>query len=178
MSQWKEILKQAERGLIELLSEESKNVAHSIETELESLLHANFPADLVTERNRLEKACEKTKQILEERRKLKWKKFTGINKNSRTRTLEYSNHFKFINFSDREKRKFMRSTNDSQPQVNQETEAVVTLEAADRSSCHPRRMITTCRRTALKVLYQRAFLAKMHIIATIYYWLITLLIPT
>ena len=96
MPQWKEILKQAERGLIELLSEESKNVVHSIETELQSLLHANFPADLVTERNSLEKAGENTKQILEERRKHKWKKFMGINKNSRTRTLEYSNRFKLV----------------------------------------------------------------------------------
>ena len=33
-SQWKELLKQAERDLIELLSEELKNVVHSIETEL------------------------------------------------------------------------------------------------------------------------------------------------
>ena len=48
----KEILKQAERGLIDLLSEELKNVVHSIKTELESLLHASFSADLVTERNR------------------------------------------------------------------------------------------------------------------------------
>ena len=101
---------------------------HSIETELESLLHANFLADLVTERNRLEKAGEKTKEILEERRKHKWKKFTGINKNSRARTLEYSNHLKFVNFSDRGKRKHMRSTNDSQPEVNKETEVAVTLE--------------------------------------------------
>ena len=128
MSRWIEILKQAERDLIELLSEESENVVHSIETELESLLHANFPADFVTERNRLEKFGEKTKQILEEKRKHKWKKFTGINKNSRTATHEYSNHFNFVNFSDREKRKLMRSTNDSQPEVNQETEAAVTLE--------------------------------------------------
>ena len=89
---------QNERGLIELLSEKSKNVVHSIDAELESLLNANFPADLVTERNRLEKAGEKTKQIPEERRKHKWKKFTGINKNSRTRTLEYSNRFKFVIF--------------------------------------------------------------------------------
>ena len=46
---------------------------HLSETGLQSLLHANFTTDLVTERNRLEKADEKTKQILEERRKHKWK---------------------------------------------------------------------------------------------------------
>ena len=73
-----------------MLSEEWKNVVHSIETEFESLLHGNFLADLVTERNRLVKAGEKTTQILEKRRKHKWKKFTRINKSSRTRTLEYS----------------------------------------------------------------------------------------
>ena len=127
MSRWKEILKQAERGLIELLSEESKNVVYLIETEFESLLHANFPADLVTERNGLEKAGEKTKQILEERRKQKWKKITGITENGRTRTLEYSNR-PCLNFSDREKRKLMRSTSASQPEVNQEAEATVILE--------------------------------------------------
>ena len=66
-------IKEAERGLNEFLSEESKNVVHLSETGLESLLHANFPTDLVTERNRLDKADEKTKQILEERRKHKWK---------------------------------------------------------------------------------------------------------
>ena len=70
-------------------------------------------------------------------------KFTGINKKSKNRILEYSNRFKFVNFPDRKKRKLMRSTNDSQP-----------------------------------VLYQRAFLAKVHIIAAIHYWLITLLIAT
>ena len=56
------------------------------------------------------------------------KKFTGINKKSKTRTLEYSNRFKFVNFSDRKKRKFKRSTNDSRPEMNQETEAAVTLD--------------------------------------------------
>ena len=35
-----------------LTAEESNNVEHSIETELESYLHANFPAHLVTGRNR------------------------------------------------------------------------------------------------------------------------------
>ena len=40
-------------------------------------------------------------------------KFTGINKKSKTRILEYSNRFKFVNFPDRKKRKLMRSTNDS-----------------------------------------------------------------
>ena len=118
LSRWKEILKQAETGLIELLNEEWKNVVHSIETQLESLLDANLPADLVTEKNRLEKAGEKTKQILEERRKHKWKKFTEMNKNSRTKALEYSNRFKFVNFSDREKREVMRSTNDNQLELD------------------------------------------------------------
>ena len=83
---------------IELLSKESKNVVQSIETELKSLLHANFPAELATERNRLEKVGEKIKQILEKRWKNKSKKFTGINKNSSTRTLAYSNRFKFVNW--------------------------------------------------------------------------------
>ena len=69
--------------------------------QLESILHANFPADLVIERNHLEKVDEKTKQILEERRKHKWKKFMGINQNNRIRTLEYSNCFNFVNFSGR-----------------------------------------------------------------------------
>ena len=73
---------------------------HSIETKLESDLHANFPADLVTEINRSEKAGEKTKQMLEERRKQKSKKFTGITGNSRTRTLKYPNGLKFVNFSE------------------------------------------------------------------------------
>ena len=52
----------------------------------------------------------------------------GISENSRTRTLKYSNRLKFVNFSDREKRKLMRSTNHNQPEVNQEAEAAITLE--------------------------------------------------
>ena len=141
---------------------------HSIETEFESLLHANFPEGLVTERNHSEEACEKTKQILEERRKHKWKKFTGIKKNSRTKTMEHSNRFKFVNFSDREKRKLTRSTNDSQPEVNQEAEAAVILEAKKNDY--------NMSQNSTKVLYQRSFLVKMHIIGVIHYWLITLLI--
>ena len=144
---------------IELLSKESKNVVHSIETELESLLYANFPADLVTERNRLEKAGEKIKQILEKRWKNKSKKFTGLNKNSSTRTLAYSNRFKFVNW----KRK---GNFDSQSELNQETEAAIKLEP------------TKSDYNVSQNVYQRAFLAKMHIIAAIHYWLITLLILT
>ena len=34
-------------------------------------------------------------------------------------------------------------------------------------------MLQICHRTVLKVIYQRAFLTKMHIIAAIHYWLIT-----
>ena len=41
---------------------------------------------------------------------------------------EYSYRFKFVNFSHREKRKLLRSTNYSQPEVNQEAEAAVSLE--------------------------------------------------
>ena len=52
----------------------------------------------------------------------------GISENSRTRTLKYSNRLKFVNFSDREKRKLMRSTNHNQPEANQEAEAAITLE--------------------------------------------------
>ena len=141
---------------------------HSIETEFESLLHANFPEGLATERNHSEEACEKTKQILEERRKHKWKKFTGIKKNSRTKTMEHSSRFKFVNFSDREKRKLTRSTNDSQPEVNQEAEAAVILEAKKNDY--------NMSQNSTKVLYQRSFLVKMHIIGVIHYWLITLLI--
>ena len=81
-----------------MLNEESKNVVHSIETELESFLHVNFSADSVTERNHLEKTGEITKQVLEERKKQEWKDFTGITENTRTRTLEHSNGLKFVNF--------------------------------------------------------------------------------
>ena len=70
-----------------MLSEESKNVAHSIEAELESFLHANFLADLGTERSRLEKAGEKPNKYLKKEGNIK-----GRN----------SNRFKFVNFSDRE----------------------------------------------------------------------------
>ena len=66
--------------------------------------------------------------MLEERRKTKWKKFTGINENNRIGNVEYSNHFKFLNFSDGEKWTLMRSTNDSQPEINQEAEAAASLE--------------------------------------------------
>ena len=66
--------------------------------------------------------------MLEERRKEKWKKFMGITKNSITRTLKYSNRLEFVNFSEKEKRKLMSRTNDSQPEVNQDTEAAVTME--------------------------------------------------
>ena len=52
----------------------------------------------------------------------------GITKNSITRTLKYSNRLEFVNFSEKEKRKLMSRTNDSQPEVNQDTEAAVTME--------------------------------------------------
>ena len=51
----------------------------------------------------------------------------GVTGNSRTRTLEYSNCLKFVNFSDREKRKLIRSTSDSQAEVNQEAEAAAVI---------------------------------------------------
>ena len=63
LSRCKEMLKQSERGLIELLSEKQKNVVYSIETHIESILHVNFLAESMTEKNRLQKAIEKTKQM-------------------------------------------------------------------------------------------------------------------
>ena len=70
LSRQKKILKQADKGLIKLLSEQSNNAVHLIKTELKSLLNANFPSYLMTEKNRLEKPGEETKQT-EERRKQK-----------------------------------------------------------------------------------------------------------
>ena len=60
----------------------------------------------------------------------------------------------------------MRSTNDSHSEVNQETEAAIKLEPKKSDY------------NVLQNVYQRAFLAKIHIIAAIHYWLLTLLIPT
>ena len=113
-------IEQAERGLIKLLSEELKNVVHSIEAELASLLHAYFPADSVTEENHLGKAAEKINQMLENR--------NGKNSREQLKTIEYSNRLKFVNFTEKEKRTRMASTNNSQPELNQEAEAAVVLE--------------------------------------------------
>ena len=85
---------------------------------------------------------------------------------SNTRTLQYLNCFKFVYFSGREKRKLMTSINGSQSEVNQEIEAVVALE--------PRKNDYNVSQNS----NESTFLAKMHIIAAIHYWLITLLIPT
>ena len=68
-----EILKQRERVLIKLLNEELNNIER-----------------------KLEKVGEKTKQVLEDKRKQKWRKFTGITESSRTRTLECSKRLKFF----------------------------------------------------------------------------------
>ena len=77
---------------------------HSIETELKNLSYANFLKDSVTEKNKrtcLEKAGEKTKQMLEKKRKQKWEKNMGITENSTIRTLKYSNHLEFVNMLER-----------------------------------------------------------------------------
>ena len=50
---------------------------HSIETELKNLSYANFLKGSATEKNKricLEKAGEKTKQMLGKKRKQKWEK--------------------------------------------------------------------------------------------------------
>ena len=82
----------------------------------------------MTEKHRLEKACEKNKRMLDERRKKNWKNFTGITENSRTTTVEYSNCFKLVNLLDRGKPKLMRSSIDIQPEINQDLEEPVPLE--------------------------------------------------
>ena len=96
------ILKQRERVLIKLLNEELNNIER-----------------------KLEKVGEKTKQVLEDKKKQKWRKFKGITESSRTRILQCSKCLKFL---DRQKRKLIATTIDSQPEVNQEKEVAVTLE--------------------------------------------------
>ena len=74
----------------------------------------------MTKRNRLEKAGEETKQMLEEGWKQKCRKFTGATENNKLELWNILIVSNFVTFSHIEKWKLMRGTNDSQPELNQE----------------------------------------------------------
>ena len=75
-TKWNEILKGAERKLIEPLLVESEKVIAKIQTELGYLISANYPENAQVEAKRLLDKNKHLEKTLEQRRKKKQKKFT------------------------------------------------------------------------------------------------------
>ena len=73
---WNEILKGAERKLIELLLVESEKVIAKIQLEVDNSISTNYPDNIEAETKRLLDRNKHLERTLEQRRKKKWKKFT------------------------------------------------------------------------------------------------------
>ena len=74
---WNDILKGAERKLIELLLIESENVIAKIQLEVDNSISKNYPDNIEAEAKRLLDRNKHLERTLEQRRKKKWKKFTN-----------------------------------------------------------------------------------------------------
>ena len=73
---WKEILKNAEKELIELLLLESETIIVRVQFEVDNSVNALFPEDQEEIRKHLKEKNRKLKEQLKKRRE-KWKKFTN-----------------------------------------------------------------------------------------------------
>ena len=89
----------------------------------ETLLKSSFPKGFKVERDRIMKGGKKIVRSLEDKRIKKWRKFESNSiKYDSERRNSVDNCFKFVNFTDRAKRKSKIQTNGRQPEAHVEEE--------------------------------------------------------
>ena len=123
MEQWNLVLKSTERHLVELLPKESQKVVSSLDNEFETLFKSSFPKDFKVERDRIVKRGKKIVRSLQDKRIKKWRKFKNNSfEYDSERRNKVDNRFKFVNFTDRVKRKSKIQNNGTQPEAHVEEE--------------------------------------------------------
>ena len=105
--------------MVKLLLNKSEKVVLSWNKEFETLLLSSFPKNLQVERVRIAKRVKKVVKSLEEKRIKKRRKFESnlFKYDSRSRNI-VDNRLKFVNFTDRVKRKGKIKTNGTHPEVH------------------------------------------------------------
>ena len=89
---------------------------------------SSFPKDFKTERNRIVKRGKKIVRSLQDNRIKNWRKFESNSfKYDSERRNNVNNRFKFVNFTDRVKRKSRIQTNGSQPKTHVKEELMSSL---------------------------------------------------
>ena len=99
----------------------------------ETLLKSSFPKGFKVERDRIMKGGKKIVRSLEDKRIKKWRKFESNSfKYDSERRNNVNNRFKFVNFTDRVKRKLKIQTKGSQPEAHVKEE----LASAPNVTCN------------------------------------------
>ena len=89
-----------------IIAQKISKVAFSLNDVFETLLISSFPKDFRTERNRIMKRGKKIVGSLQDKRIKNWRKFESNSfKYDSERRNNVNNRFKFVNFTDRVKRK-------------------------------------------------------------------------
>ena len=119
--------------MVELLLKESQKVVSSLNNEFETLLISSFPKYFKVERDRIVKRGKKIVRSLQDKRIKKWRKFESNSfKYDSERRNNVNNRFKFVNFTDRVKRKLKIQTKGSQPEAHVKEE----LASAPNVTCN------------------------------------------
>ena len=111
-----------------IIAQKISKVAFSSNDVFETLLISSFPKDFKTERNRIVKRGKKIVRSLQDNRIKNWRKFESNSfKYDSERRNNVNNRFKFVNFTDRVKRKSKIQTNGSQPKTHVKEELMSSL---------------------------------------------------
>ena len=105
--------------MVKLLRKEPEKVVSSLNKKFETLLLSSSPKDFKVERDRILKRGKKIVRSFQDTRIEKWRKFesNSFKCDSESRN-NVDNRFKFVNFTDRVKRKSKIKTNGSQPEAH------------------------------------------------------------
>ena len=91
--------------MVELLRDETKKIASSLDVEFETSLREAYPRNLKAAKERIIKVNVDLAESLQRRRNKKWRKLEGRVGANREKLERNSDRFKSVNISDRQRRK-------------------------------------------------------------------------
>ena len=118
MQQWNSALKNTERCLVELLRDETKKIVSSLDVEFETSLKEAYPRNLKAARERNIKENVHLVESLQRCRNKKWRKLEGRVSANREKLERNSDQFKYVNISDRQRRKRKMLINETKSEVS------------------------------------------------------------
>ena len=122
MQHWNSALKNTERHLVELLRDETKKIVSSLDAEFKTSLKEAYPRNLKAARECVVKENVHLVESLQRCRNKKWRKFEGRVGANYEKLEGNLDRFKFVNISDRQRRKRKKLINETKSGVSVQAE--------------------------------------------------------